>query len=79
MNVNQPQLLSIVVSAAQNGEFEPFGGFSLTVATRYQETSLKLELFVNKLRTSLPLLFPCWISALRSFKTSYRQMSIMFH
>ena len=27
INVNLPQLLCIVVSAAQNGEFERFGGF----------------------------------------------------
>ena len=27
LNVNLPQVLSIVVSAAQNGEFERFGGF----------------------------------------------------
>ena len=27
INVNLPQLLCIVVSAAQNGEFEGFGGF----------------------------------------------------
>ena len=26
-NINLPQLLSIVVFAAQNGEFEQFGGF----------------------------------------------------
>ena len=60
MNVNLPQLLSIVISAAQNGEFERFGGFSLTVTTRYNKgTSLKLKLFVNKLQSSLPLLPPC--------------------
>ena len=27
INVNLPQLLSIVVSVALNSEFEPFGGF----------------------------------------------------
>ena len=27
INVNLPQLLCIVVSVAQNGEFERFGGF----------------------------------------------------
>ena len=28
INVNLPQLLCIVISAAENGEFERFGGFS---------------------------------------------------
>ena len=28
-NVNLPQLLCIVVSATQNGEFEQFGGFGI--------------------------------------------------
>ena len=29
INVNIPQLLCIVISAAENGEFERFGGFSV--------------------------------------------------
>ena len=29
INVNLPQLLCIVISAAENGEFERFGGFSV--------------------------------------------------
>ena len=37
INVNLPQLLCIVISAAKNGEFERFGGFSLTVTTRYKK------------------------------------------
>jgi len=40
INVNLPQLLCAVVSAAQNGEFERFGGFSLTVTTRYKKETL---------------------------------------
>ena len=31
INVNLPQLLCIVISAAENGEFERFGGFSVSV------------------------------------------------
>ena len=35
-NVNLPQLLCIVLSAAQNGEFERFGGFCVdSVFTQY--------------------------------------------
>ena len=34
INVNLPQLLCIVISAAQNGKFERFGGFALTVTIR---------------------------------------------
>ena len=39
INVNQlPPLLCIVVSAAQNGEFErSVGGFALTFTTRYKK------------------------------------------
>ena len=33
-NVKVPQLQCIVVSVAQNGEFERFGGFALTVTIR---------------------------------------------
>jgi len=41
INVSLPQLLCIVVSAAQNGEFERFSGFALAVTTRYKkETSV---------------------------------------
>jgi len=40
INVNLPQLLCAVVSAAQNGEFERFGGFSLTATTRYKKETL---------------------------------------
>ena len=41
INVNVPQLLCIVVSVTLNGEFERFGGFSVTVTIRYKkETSL---------------------------------------
>ena len=34
INLNLPQLLCIVVSAAQNGEFERSSGFTLTVTTQ---------------------------------------------
>ena len=45
INVNLPQLLCIVVSAAHNGEFERSGGFALTVTTRYQEVKGVENLF----------------------------------
>ena len=37
ISVNLPHLLCIAVSAAQNGEFELFGGFVLTVSSPYKE------------------------------------------
>ena len=47
VNVNVPQLLCVVVSAALNGEFERFGGFSvdcnqtfITYSYRAAETTI---------------------------------------
>ena len=38
INVNLPQLLCIVVSAAQMANLSDLVGFALTVTTRYKET-----------------------------------------
>ena len=37
INVNLPRLLCIVISAAENDEFQRLVGFALTVTTRYKK------------------------------------------
>ena len=43
INVNLPQLLCIVVSAAQNGEFERFGGFCVDCCYTLKERVVKVN------------------------------------